>query len=271
MKQCLRCHQLLNIENFCKDKSRSDGFNPRCRSCKSILDKEYRNNNKDKINKVQQEYYQNNKETIKQKVNTWYKDNKQKQHDKMKQYYQNNKEKIQETKKKWNEENKHKMQEYINTYIKERYQSDHVFKTKCILRARLRSCIKSKSNMSSVLLGCSIEQFMDWIEYQFDHHMIWENHGSYWHFDHVIPCSSFNLVNENEIEQCFNWKNIRPLEAKMNLSKNNKVLQHIIDEHQKVVKEFEARRTQEHQVLSENNDLRNGYNRPHIDITVKNG
>ncbi|AGD92421.1 intron encoded hypothetical protein [Megavirus lba] len=43
--------------------------------------------------------------------------------------------------------------------------------------------------------------------------MTWENHGSYWHFDHVKPCASFDLSNDDEILKCYNWTNYQPLKA----------------------------------------------------------
>ena len=46
--------------------------------------------------------------------------------------------------------------------------------------------------------------------------MTFDNYGE-WHIDHVKPCSSFDLTNEQEIYECFNWKNIRPCWKKLNL------------------------------------------------------
>jgi hypothetical protein len=53
--------------------------------------------------------------------------------------------------------------------------------------------------------------------------MTWENQGKYWDFDHVKPCASFDLTKEEEIQKCFIWYNISPLEKKKNYVKNKKV------------------------------------------------
>ena len=50
-----------------------------------------------------------------------------------------------------------------------------------------------------------------------------ENYGSVWHIDHVIPCASFNFLNEKEMKKCFNWINLRPMYASENISKGNKI------------------------------------------------
>jgi len=62
-----------------------------------------------------------------------------------------------------------------------------------------------------------------WIEWQFNSNMTWENYGSYWHIDHVIPCSQYELNKD-----VFKWNNLRPLEKFKNLSKNNKIIQNDI-------------------------------------------
>jgi hypothetical protein len=50
--------------------------------------------------------------------------------------------------------------------------------------------------------------------------MSWNNHGQ-WHIDHVRPCSSFNLLNPEEQQQCFHYTNLQPLWAADNLSKSD--------------------------------------------------
>ena len=41
---------------------------------------------------------------------------------------------------------------------------------------------------------------------------------------HIIPVSSFNLLDEEEQKKCFNYKNLQPLWAEENLSKGNAIL-----------------------------------------------
>ena len=51
--------------------------------------------------------------------------------------------------------------------------------------------------------------------------MTWENHGD-WHIDHIRPCCSFNLLNDDDQKQCFHYTNLQPLWAKDNLMKGGK-------------------------------------------------
>jgi hypothetical protein len=47
--------------------------------------------------------------------------------------------------------------------------------------------------------------------------MTWENI----HIDHIRPCASFDLSDPEQQKLCFNYKNLRPMLAHENLSKNS--------------------------------------------------
>ena len=59
--------------------------------------------------------------------------------------------------------------------------------------------------------------------------MSWGNYGK-WHVDHIRPCASFNLVNEEEQKKCFHYTNLQPLWAKDNLSKGSKYYEDMEEE-----------------------------------------
>jgi len=82
----------------------------------------------------------------------------------------------------------------------------------------------TKSVNSIDLIGCSYSKLKQWFEYQFDTNMSWENMGTYWHIDHVTPCSLFDFNKIEEQYKCFNWKNMRPLKAITNIKKSDKKL-----------------------------------------------
>ena len=109
----------------------------------------------------------------------------------------------------------------------ERVRTDPKFRIRCYLSSRLYYALKNqgtkKSNLTMDLTNCSKTFLKEWMEHQFDSKMSWENYGPYWHVDHVIPCASFNLLDEKEQFKCFNWKNLRPCEGKENISKGNKI------------------------------------------------
>lgn len=77
MKICIIC-KIEQLEScYHKDKSRSDGLNPRCKTCKKVVDANYRKNNKAKINENNRIYYTNNSEKIINRANVWYNENRE--------------------------------------------------------------------------------------------------------------------------------------------------------------------------------------------------
>ena len=67
------------------------------------------------------------------------------------------------------------------------------------------------------------EELREHIESQFDEHMTWDNYGSYWQLDHIIPQSALiydSLVHPN-FQKCWALNNLQPLESKANASKGS--------------------------------------------------
>jgi len=95
------------------------------------------------------------------------------------------------------------------------------------LRSDFKQTILDKKLYKSVLhyLGVPLSYLLKWMEYQFDENMTWENHGTYWNIDHVKPCNSFDLTKESDVQICYHWSNLRPLEKIANFRKNNKIIE----------------------------------------------
>jgi len=67
-------------------------------------------------------------------------------------------------------------------------------------------------------LGYSIQDLMQHLENQFDVFMKWDNYGTYWVIDHIIPKRyfKFNSVNDEEFRACWSLENLRPLPKRKN-------------------------------------------------------
>lgn len=84
---------------------------------------------------------------------------------------------------------------------------------------------KGKENKSwRELVDFSPQELAAHLERQFSPGMSWENYGQ-WHIDHKIPVSVFNFSTPKDIDfkRCWSLKNLRPLWAKENISKGNKL------------------------------------------------
>ena len=110
---------------------------------------------------------------------------------------------------------------------KERRKTDLNFKLVCNLRSRTSNAFKAqsvmKTNKTIDLLGCSHSFFKDWIIHQLYGNMTNENYGSVWQIDHCLPITSFNLLDEIDMKNCFNWLNLRPMYCSENISKGDKI------------------------------------------------
>ena len=167
---------------------------PRCKLQKKASDRTCFLRNREHVREQAHIRYENNKEQIKKRV---------------KEYVQNNKTKVAEAK---------------AAYVKRRIKESIFYKLSRYLRSRLCSAIRGNTKSASAVrdLGCSIEALKLHLETKFTSEMNWDNHGSYWHIDHIRPLCSFDLTDKEQLMQACHYTNLQPLEAKENLRKGGK-------------------------------------------------
>ena len=68
------------------------------------------------------------------------------------------------------------------------------------------------------LVPYTLQELKQHIESQFTSEMTWDNYGTYWEIDHIIPQNTFNFTSEKDIEfkMCWSLPNLRPLEKSLN-------------------------------------------------------
>lgn len=110
-----------------------------------------------------------------------------------------------------------------NQRERERRRTDPCFRITRNLRNKVRSSVKNKSDNSLSLLGCPIQDFIFFIEYQWDGKMSWDNYGVYWEIDHIIPVNNYNMELEEDQRRAFNWMNCRPLTKSENMSRSKQI------------------------------------------------
>ena len=110
--------------------------------------------------------------------------------------------------------------------MRKRRESDINFKLICNIRTRTNKTFKSqnvrKTNKTNDLLGCSTEFFRRWIIHQLFGDMTIENYGSTWQIEHCLSIASSNLLDENDLNNRFNWVNLRPMYSTENNLKGSK-------------------------------------------------
>jgi hypothetical protein len=252
MKECRKCKQEKELNNFGIDKKQCDGLNGVCKQCRQSFSKEHskrlyeknklwKENNVDKIKEYQKEYSK-----------VWNQNNVNKRKEYSKEYYaKNNVDKIKDSNKKYNENNVNKRKEYYdnnveklkikrkeyyknnkeatlltnNAYRNKRKESDPLYKLSVSLRSMISTTIKKngykKLSKTELILGCSFDFLKQYLESHFEHWMSWDNYGLYngelnygWDIDHIIPCAS--ALNEEELLKLNHYSNLRPLCSKIN-------------------------------------------------------
>jgi len=223
-KTCSVCKETQNLDNFHKNKGNADGLHTSCKDCKR---KHMIAKKKENINKVLPDDYTKtctSCNTTKNKT----------------EFYKNvytidgignaciicEKSRTKE----WRDNNKDKVSGYRQTqypkYLSRR-KIDSQFKMSGNIRNRIRMALKRQNSPkfknSYELIGCTPAFMKEWLGHQFDSKMTWENYGTYWSIDHVIPCNFFDLTDRDEQLECFNWRNCRPLECSKNMSKNDTI------------------------------------------------
>ena len=131
-----------------------------------------------------------------------------------------------------------------NDYLRKKYVEDIKFRLLSLYRNRVRELVKrphfpkNTSFNYDIILGCEWDTLIAWLEYNMKDDMTWENYGTYWHVDHVYPCSLFDFSKDEERSKCFNWTNLTPLEAIENMRKSNKLDTNLIQHYRSKAIEF---------------------------------
>ena len=188
-KICKCCQLNLPIGDFYKNKASKDGLTRSCKKCSY---------------KANTNWYQTNPDKAKKHTANWYKKNPEYSNE----YYKANKEKKIAYTKQWKKD-KIKTDPYFAHCVRlDTYFGNHI------------RAIKNSNNF----FGCDIIKLTEYLEAQFTPEMNWENHGSYWEVDHIMPRSSFDLNNEDQIKKCFHYTNLQPLVKDENRKKSSKIL-----------------------------------------------
>jgi len=184
-----KAYRLANIDKL-KEKDKCYYLEHREERLKKDL--EYREGKREFLAKKQKDYYAANRE----KRQTYYAEYRQKNLDKI-------------------------------TALRRERMKDPIQRLRLNLRNRLNAAVKNKQKSGSAVrdLGCTVEEFVKYIECKFQNGMTWENWGRKgWHLDHIKPISYFDLTDRQQFLEACHYTNIQPMWYKDNLSKGSKVV-----------------------------------------------
>jgi hypothetical protein len=241
-KYCFKCQQTKSDELFAKDRSRKDGRQAMCKACRKAM----REENSDKFAARDREHYQRNRKA---------------RIEKQKQYSHLHRDQIKAYQEKYREENKEQLLKqaldyyYANheeckrrnrerarthpekrmAYHHKRYKTDIQYKLGKLLRNRLRNAIKGKWKSGSAVrdLGCTISEFITYLESQFQPGMSWDNWAmNGWHIDHKVPLANFDLADRTQLLEACHYTNLQPMWSEENWSKGARFISSRVGGHE---------------------------------------
>jgi hypothetical protein len=125
---------------------------------------------------------------------------------------------------KWRLANKTHLKSYTKEYERRRRANDPIFRLVKTTRSRIAMLLSGHKTIKSAhLVGCSPAKLKQHLEEQFESGMNWNNFGSCWHADHIIPLAWFDLSDPNQQRWAFHYSNLQPLKKEDNLRKNAKI------------------------------------------------
>ena len=234
MKICSRCHQEKPLEDFCANKTTSDGRSSECKACHNARHHEYYLKNREKYLERARKWRQTEKG--RQSWERYDKAHREQRNKNFAKYRERNRENIRERSRKfykehkdvvdkWNKKFRESHPDYSSKYYKYRQETDQIFKLKHQMRHNIYDAFKRKGKMKSSatekIVGCSLQQLYD--------HLVstWEkNYGKPWngepcHIDHVLPLALADTP-EDIIELC-HYTNLQLLKPEDNLRKSAKL------------------------------------------------
>jgi hypothetical protein len=198
LKKCNLCNFELDINLFIKNKDI-------CKKCsKSESSRKYREKNREILREKSKVYKKNNPEKVKKARYKFFLENPNYMKD-------------------WVSKNRERDNQIKRRSDKKRRNENEIYKMTRLVRNSIRSSIKSlnfkKKTKTSIILGCTMEEFIIYIKSTFKEGMTLENYGE-WHLDHIKPISMAKTYEE--AIELNHYTNFQALWAIENLKKYNK-------------------------------------------------
>ena len=187
-KKCPKCKEYKELKYYYKCKNCNNGVRITCKKC----DNNYYEENKEIILYKSKIYSYINKDIISYKKRIYFKENKS----------------------------------IIYNKRKFKIKNDPIFSLKISISKNINLKLKrflkgNKERNTFEILGCTSEEFANYIESKFENWMNWNNRGLYngdfnygWDLDHIIPISS--AKTDEEVYILNHYTNFRPLCSKIN-------------------------------------------------------
>lgn len=203
LKQCTKCKEWKNKSEFNKNNKTKDGLKCWCKDCTKA---DYFNHKKQ-----YKQYREKHKDTRNNQHKQWYENNKEHCRNYSKKYYKNNIEQCKQISHNYTDPN-WQNNYYNNIKLRRNFHKD-------VIRSLFSK--PNKQHNCYEILNYNKEELKSHLESQFTPEMNWDNYGTYWEIDHIIPKNLFNYESEQDeqFQICWSLMNLRPLSSRINQSR----------------------------------------------------
>jgi hypothetical protein len=208
MKICNTCLVEKPISEFGPHHTAADGYNPKCKSCVSAYNREYRKRNREQFKAVQQKYRETHKEQAKQRTAQWIADNPERKQALDKQYYQQNRERELSNSKKRHQKNRE-----ANCERSKKWREDNPARVAANIAKRRANEKQATPGWANMTIIQSLYE---------EARSITETSGVAHQVDHIVPLNS-EVVCGLHCEA-----NLRIIPADENNAKNNKLIEELL-------------------------------------------
>ena len=206
------------LENAGQRREYSRQYNKDHQAEISIKRKTYRREHRDEFRERDKEYARTHKEQITKRYKEWAKDHAEQLAEYNKRYRAENAEIISKKRQEYDKKNRPR----IRAYIKNKRETDPLFKLSAQIRNLINKSLKNrgygKDTHTYEILGCDYEALLEHLKQSWLNNYGTEWDGEPYHIDHIIPLAT--AKSEQDVKDLCYYKNLQMLKPKDNLVKN---------------------------------------------------
>lgn len=165
-----------------------------------------------------------NKQRRSQTNRAWRQRNPERHKAHAKDWFCKNKEAALAYRKQWEIDNPDKVRAKFKRYDSKMRATNPSYALKKAMRCRIYAALSGATKGGGLyeLIGCSLSDLRSHLETQFETGMNWENYGTAWHVDHIVPLAWFDLSDPTMQKKAFSYRNLQPLFAEENCRKRDR-------------------------------------------------
>lgn len=222
---CNKCKTTKPLSSFEPRKNGAFGTRGTCKVCRAPAQRANARKN-----------YERHKQSLIQTQRAYYKANRARVLKQKRDKYWSNPDAARErNRRNWaKEENKQAQREYrknnrsrMTKRHLDKMKSDPAFKLRVNLGIRTSQYLKRKSvkkeNPLLYYVGVTPPELRQYFEFLMQDGMTWDNYGSVWHIDHIVPMAAIDPTNEDELCSVLHFSNLQPLWADENRKKGKRL------------------------------------------------